>query len=146
MGDVGFYLLPINSCFVKFQVQQYPDSKKNSSWIIWVFPKIGYPQIIQFNRVFHYKPSILGYPYFWKHPYRCVRFFPQYSLQKSPYKNIPFLCVSFSQWLKPGVSSITFTLPRQSSKLSGRVGRSSSNIVAKETWLVCWPVTEPILP
>ena len=23
-------------------------------------------QIIQFN---HYKPSILGYPYFWKHPY-----------------------------------------------------------------------------
>ena len=24
-----------------------------------------------FNRVFHYKPSILGYPYFWKHPYQC---------------------------------------------------------------------------
>ena len=21
------------------------------------------------SRVFHYKPSILGYPYFWKHPY-----------------------------------------------------------------------------
>ena len=29
----------------------------------------GSPQIIHFNRVFHYKPSILGYPYFWKHPY-----------------------------------------------------------------------------
>ncbi len=28
------------------------------------------PQIIHFNRVFHYKPSILGYHYFWKHPYR----------------------------------------------------------------------------
>ena len=27
------------------------------------------PQIIHFNRVFHYKPSILGYPYFWKRPY-----------------------------------------------------------------------------
>ena len=27
----------------------------------------GTPQIIHFNRVFHYKPSILGYPYFWKH-------------------------------------------------------------------------------
>ena len=27
---------------------------------MWVFPKIGYPQIIHFNRVFHYKPSILG--------------------------------------------------------------------------------------
>ena len=26
------------------------------------------PQIINFNRVFHYKKSILGYPYFWKHP------------------------------------------------------------------------------
>ena len=24
--------------------------------------------MIHFNRVFHYKPSILGYPYFWKHP------------------------------------------------------------------------------
>ena len=38
---------------------------------IWVFPKIGVPQIINFNRIFHYKPSILGYPYFLKHPYRC---------------------------------------------------------------------------
>ena len=28
------------------------------------------PQIIHFNRVFHYKPSILGYPYFWKTPIR----------------------------------------------------------------------------
>ena len=27
------------------------------------------PHIIKFNRVFHYKPSILGYPYFWKHPH-----------------------------------------------------------------------------
>ena len=28
------------------------------------FRKLWYPQIIHFNRVFHYKPSILGYPYF----------------------------------------------------------------------------------
>ena len=27
------------------------------------------PQIIHFNGVFHHKPSILGYHYFWKHPY-----------------------------------------------------------------------------
>ena len=27
------------------------------------------PQIIHFDRDFHYKSSILGYPYFWKHPY-----------------------------------------------------------------------------
>ena len=34
-----------------------------------MFPKIVVPKIIHFNRVFHYKPSILGYPYFWKHPH-----------------------------------------------------------------------------
>ena len=33
------------------------------------FRKYWYPQIINLNRVFHYKPSILGYPYFWKHPF-----------------------------------------------------------------------------
>ena len=32
----------------------------------------GTPQIIHFNRVFHYKPSILGYHYFWKHPYMNI--------------------------------------------------------------------------
>ena len=33
------------------------------------FLKCWYPQIIYFNMVFHYKPSILGYHYFRKHPY-----------------------------------------------------------------------------
>ena len=37
------------------------------------FRKYWHPQIIHFNRVFHYKPSILGYLYFWKHPYRKSR-------------------------------------------------------------------------
>ena len=37
--------------------------------LTWGFPKIGYPQIINSNRVFPYKPSILGYRYFWKHTY-----------------------------------------------------------------------------
>ena len=39
---------------------------------IWGVPKNrGFsPQIIHFNRVFHYKPSILGYPNFRKPPYR----------------------------------------------------------------------------
>ena len=40
--------------------------------LIWLFPKIWYPQIIHFNRVFHYKPFILGYPDFWKHPYHSI--------------------------------------------------------------------------
>ena len=41
-----------------------------------MFPKnSGFsPQIIHFNRVFHYKPSMLGaHPYFWKHPYTWGR-------------------------------------------------------------------------
>ena len=29
----------------------------------------GTPKKINFNRGFHYKPSILGYQYFWNHPY-----------------------------------------------------------------------------
>ena len=33
----------------------------------------GTPKSSIFHRVFHYKPSILGYPYFWKHPY-CACF------------------------------------------------------------------------
>ena len=39
------------------------------------FQKWWYPQIIHFNRDFrdfHYKPSILGYLNFWKHPYLCM--------------------------------------------------------------------------
>ena len=43
----------------------------------------GYPQIIHFNRVFHYKPSILGYPYFWKHPYN---FYPLSPERWAPFK------------------------------------------------------------
>ena len=36
-------------------------------WMVWVFPKIGVPQTINSNRVFPYKPFILGYHYhyFW---------------------------------------------------------------------------------
>ena len=47
------------------------------------FQKLGYPQIIHFNRVSHSKPSILGYPYFWKHPYGLllkILFFPSHGL------------------------------------------------------------------
>ena len=35
----------------------------------WMLLKTAVPQIIHFYRVFHRKPSILGYPYIWKHPY-----------------------------------------------------------------------------
>ena len=36
------------------------------------FLKWWYPQIIHFNRVFHYKPSILGYHHFRKHPWESI--------------------------------------------------------------------------
>ena len=35
---------------------------------LWVFLKIMVPQIIHFNRDFHYKPSILGVPLFLETP------------------------------------------------------------------------------
>ena len=42
-----------------------------SNWKDWgVSENRGTPKSSHFNRVFHYKPSILGYPYFWKHPLR----------------------------------------------------------------------------
>ena len=34
----------------------------------------GTPKSSIFNRVFHYKPSILGYPYFWNHPLFVFQF------------------------------------------------------------------------
>ena len=40
----------------------------------WVFPQIGVFPNHEFNRVFRYKPSILGYPYSWKHPDLFVDF------------------------------------------------------------------------
>ena len=40
-----------------------------SIFIYGCFRKWWYPRIIHVNRDFHYKSSILGYPYSWKHPY-----------------------------------------------------------------------------
>ncbi len=43
------------------------------------FQKLWYPQIIHFNRVWnHYKPSILGYHYIWKHPNESAKSFPRF--------------------------------------------------------------------
>ena len=45
------------------------------------FQEWWYPQIIHFNRVFYYKPSILGYqyPYFWKHPFGLICLMPSHA-------------------------------------------------------------------
>ena len=74
--------LPSVSASGDYEVSRRASAKIHKLLVIWVFPKIGgYPQIINSNRVFPYKPSILGYPYFWKHPY----------LSRSPFKDIPSL-------------------------------------------------------
>ena len=40
---------------------------------MWKFPKIGVPPNHPFiDRIFHYKPSILGYPHFRKHPFAYI--------------------------------------------------------------------------
>ena len=65
---------------------------------IWMFPKImvsrNHPWI---NRVFHYKPSILGYPYLWKHPYVHLR-------------HSPF--ASFCCWLKSHLKTVFGASPK----------------------------------
>ena len=38
-------------------------------WNMGVSKNSGTPKSSFLYRVFHYKPSILGYPYFWKHPF-----------------------------------------------------------------------------
>ena len=53
------------------------------------FQKLWYPQIINYHRVFPYKPSILGYPYYWKHPYigDIIRY-NKAMIYKEPYEPI----------------------------------------------------------
>ncbi len=67
-----------------------------------VEPKIGVltPQIIHFNRVSHYKPSILGYPYFWKHPHLTT------SVISYPLPLEPSFIWRLSPQFFPGVSRI----------------------------------------
>ena len=57
-----------------------------------MFPKIvGFPPKSSiFNRVFHYKPSILGYPCSWKHPYSTLPETNSSPLTLGVWETIPF--------------------------------------------------------
>ena len=83
----------------------------------WRFPKmLGFPPKSSiFNRVFQYKPSILGYPYFWKHPddfwtWKCRSFLKVQLLNFLPIPGVyilktltrlePLLYKSFLGWKK----------------------------------------------
>ena len=62
--------------WVACHVSASPDGCFVYIWYLHVYGCLNewwYPQIIHFNTVFHYKPSILGYPYFWKQPYTPVK-------------------------------------------------------------------------
>ena len=70
-----FYLLKKKSLVSKNHLRIARKGRVNTIRYIWVFPKIMVPPIINFNWVFHYKPSILGYPYFCKHPYIYIYYY-----------------------------------------------------------------------
>ena len=93
--------------------KQYDDLGKSTvtplthgcfEWYLYgCFRKQWYPQIIQFNRVFHYKPSILGYSYFWKHPYTLSAKFKSFNFPGPP----PGIsCSDGKSSEKPGQASV----------------------------------------
>ena len=79
--EAGSWLLPGRGTSCTATTSARSDGAMGKKWllIMGVSKNRGTPKSSHFNRVFHYKPSILGYPYFWKHPYGRsghVFFFP----------------------------------------------------------------------
>ncbi len=74
----------------------------NISWNMGVSKNNGTPKSSQFNRVFHplFSPSILGYHYFWKHPYTnqpCHEFpLPQTDRTQNQTVTVPLRCLTLS--------------------------------------------------
>ena len=80
------------SFFVQFEVHR---SFHNPSMQCGNFPlKKRYSQIIHFNRIFHYKPSILRYPYFLETPMFVANILGM--IKKHPAEKITFWWISFS--------------------------------------------------
>ena len=74
-------------------------TNSQSNWI-WVLPKIVLPPNHPFNRVFHYKPSNLEYPYCWKHPYSVnhslLLLFCWFDSRRKKKKHIHIICANKS--------------------------------------------------
>jgi len=71
-GPAGFaaWCLGLTDCFGRWVLLKQ-ESLRVGDLCLDVSENSGFsPQIIHFDKVFHYKPSILGYPYFWKHPFQ----------------------------------------------------------------------------
>ena len=68
---ICMYVSPLYFCFIAAAASRYfLNCNETCICDLWMFPKIVVqcPQIIHFNGVFHYKPSILRYPYFLETP------------------------------------------------------------------------------
>ena len=74
------------------------------SYIYEGFLKQGDPQIIHFNGIFPYKPSILGYPHLWKPSYTHTMYQLHRSSQDSPSFVRPFATPkAVPRWRAPWV-------------------------------------------
>ena len=68
-GQLWYHQAPLCHCEKSRSFDSIPEHSI-SSHSIWRFPEIGLPPvIIHFNGIFPCKPSILGYPHWWKPPY-----------------------------------------------------------------------------
>ena len=67
------------------------------------FRKWWYPQIIHFNRDFPYKPSILRYPYFWKHPHGPIGW--NKNIEEPTWLNSPCGFATSKIWLQNWVTA-----------------------------------------
>ena len=86
------------------------------------FLKWWYPQIIYFNRVFHYISSILRYPYFRKHPYI------QFNHVWSPWMSRFFPLNSLNSCSEPPIHIISILLKKQKSGTSVDIDLTTSPI------------------
>ena len=117
----NFYISPKTHWLWKQQQKQQYHPDENMFLFIWpswwknrmdLSENSGTPQIIHFDRVFHYKPSILGYPYFWKHPdgftpSRCApkksTFLICWSFKGRMWQTtVKVIVASIKKWILPG--------------------------------------------
>ena len=101
----------------------------------------GTPQISNFYRVFHYKPSILGFPYFWKHPQTATcfyfplnRFFLRPGVWRTCCRNSEFWrrFVAETIWRKKQVSQALWRMKQWTNE------GFTASIFAKSSYLVIY--------
>ncbi len=97
------------------------------------FQKLGYPQIIHFNRVFHYfhHPFWWFSPYFWNHPYSNKTYLykmPTFMVIESTWRHGKISDEKFSQ-----ISRKIFTMNNQIQKQKKTTDWNQTEIIWEET-------------